>query len=306
MPPVLLKATDCRRPLVPVPTLPTVTAADPALNVRVRLSCELPLTVPTVMASLLVVRVVLPLSVTFCVQFWALSVLTVPLRSTEPAVRARPERAPPVAPTSRRPTEPLPALTVRVRPEPVMAPLKSTEPLLLLLNAVFAPRATAWFQTWELPLTDATPAPRLTAPFIAIAPRRVVAPTLLAKVMRPVPELMVRSWLPADAPLTVLLKETALLLLLRVVSAPMTTALFHVCALVLNVPVLMLAVPEPLTFSAPRRVEPTAPPKVTPPLPLTVRLCAPDEEPLRAPLKAIAPVPVVAKVVFAPKRTGAE
>ena len=42
-----------------------------------------------------------------------------------------------------------------------------------------------------------------------IAPSRVEEPTFELKVMAPDPGVIVRSWLPADAPLSVLLKETA-------------------------------------------------------------------------------------------------
>ena len=105
---------------------------------------------------------------------------------------------------------------------------------------------------------------------------------------------MAAHWLPALVPFTVLLKVTALLVVVRVVLAPKEAAPVYACVLLVVMLALMVLVP--LTLSVVMFV--TAPPKLA--LPVTVRRLAPPSTVLlkvtvvplcvRPPLSVTAPV----------------
>ncbi len=201
-----------------------------------------------------------------------------------------------LVPTPRRPTEPpLPATMARVRfwlgLAAVMLPLKSTPPA-WLSNVALPPRTAPELYVCAPAVLMEVPAAleRVTTPFMDIAPRRVVAPTLLAKVMPPLPALMVRSSAPAVVPLTVPLKATAPLLVLMFVSRSRTTFLPQVCAPVwMLLAALRVAVPVPLTFRAPMRLVLPTLLKATAPAPLL--------------MARLLPVPLVALLSEPPKVT---
>ena len=170
-------------------------------------------------------------------------------------------------------------LTLRVV-TPVTAPPKLALPV---TTSALLPPATVLVKVTVLP-TRVVAAPNVTAPVYAcvllvVTERSVmapdplmlrllsatVAPTVELKVTAPLPCAIVRLCVPAVVPLTVLLKVTALLVVVRVVLAPKVTAPVYAC--VLLVVMLALIVLVPLTL---RVVTPvTAPPKLA--LPVTVR-----------------------------------
>ncbi len=158
---------------------------------------------------------------------------TWPLRSTEPAVRFKVWSAPPVAPTSSRPTAPEPALRVKVRPAPVTAPFMSMPPAALSRVMSWA-RATDLFQVCA-PLVRMVEAKEPTfaepeapeAPTVR-APTRVVAPMVLLRLMAALPESREKAWVPAPEPLTVPLRVMAWLLVRRPAPEAAVTVMFWV------------------------------------------------------------------------------
>ena len=129
-------------------------------------------------------------------------------------------------------------------------------------------------------------------PLTARLLRLVVPPTIPPKLTAPLPCAIVRLCVLAVVPLTVLLKVTALLVVVRVVLAPKVTAPVYACAPVVVMLALMVLVPLTLRVLTPV----TAPPKLA--LPVTAREFAPPA----TVLVKVTVVPV--NVLAAPSVTG--
>ena len=181
---------------------------------------------------------------------------------------------------------------------PFTVPPKVMAPEPLLASVVSAPKVTASLYVCA-PLVFTAPPLSATVPgaSVVMLVSAALAPTTPLKVVAPA-VLTARAF----APFTVLPKEMAPEAeLASMVSAPRLTASLKVCApVVRNRPPLMVVLPPASVVTLVNAVlAPTALPKVVVPAVLTVKLCAP----FTVPTKVMAPEPVLASVVSAPKVT---